>query len=284
MLLPTGHGAEPVTGSLRTVVLAAGPGGLLSYHGRMGRGPWWRVAWRRGWSRQPDAPRQASGWPAALLPGPFRLPAAALLAACVSVAVLLGVGFAGHRQPSWLDAAVDPHVKSALRPFPALLSFLAGTGDLIPVNLLALALVLACVATRRWSGAVLAAVGEPTASTLTEYGLKPLVHRTIDGALSLPSGHATGMFALAATCAVLLLDPPGRRVDAAVRLLLVCLALLLATAVAIAMVARGAHYFTDTVAGAAVGTGMVLAWALVLDRLVAWRAYRVSSMPVSPAQ
>jgi membrane-associated phospholipid phosphatase len=49
-------------------------------------------------------------------------------------------------------------------------------------------------------------------------------------------------------------------------------------------VARGAHYFTDTVAGAAVGTGMVLAWALVLDRLVAWRANRVSSTPVSLAR
>jgi membrane-associated phospholipid phosphatase len=34
-------------------------------------------------------------------------------------------------------------------------------------------------------------------------------------------------------------------------------------------VARGAHYFTDTVAGAAVGTGMVLAWTLILDRLTA---------------
>jgi membrane-associated phospholipid phosphatase len=203
-----------------------------------------------------------------LLPGPFRFPAAALLAVCVSVTVLLGISFAGQRRAGWLDGVVDPAVKSALEPFPALLHFLADTGDLVQVNLMALALILACVATRRWSGAVLAAVGEPTASTLTEYGLKPLVHRTMGGALSLPSGHATGMFALAATCAVLLLDPPGRRVPAAVRVLLACLALLLATAVAIAMVARGAHYFTDTVAGAAVGTGMVLAWALFLDHLV----------------
>ncbi len=239
----------------------------------MGRG-----TWRRGSGRQPDVPRQASAWPPALLPGPFRLPAAALLAACVSVTVLLGISFAGHRQASWLDAAVDPPVRSALEPFPALLNFLAGTGDLIPVNLMALALAVACVATRRWSGAVLALVAEPAASTLTEYGLKPLVHRTIGGALSLPSGHATGMFALAATCAVLLLDPPGRRVPAAVRLLLACLALLAATTVAIAMVALGAHYFTDTVAGAAVGTGMVLAWALILDRLTLDR--RTQDRPV----
>lgn len=274
----------PVTGWHRTVVLRAGPAGPLSYHGRMGRGTGRRATWRRNRSRQPDAPPRATTWPPALLPGPFRLPAAALLAACVSVTVLLGISFAGQRQAGWLDAAVDPPIKSALEPFPALLNLLADTGDLVQVNLIALALALACVATRRWSGAVLAAVAEPAASTLTEYGLKPLIHRTMGGALSMPSGHATGMFALAATCAVLLLDPPGRRVPAAVRLLLACLALLLATAVAIAMVARGAHYFTDTVAGAAVGTGMVLAWALVLDRLVAWHAHLVSFTPASPAQ
>jgi undecaprenyl-diphosphatase len=109
-------------------------------------------------------------------------------------------------------------------------------------------------------------VAVPAASALTEFALKPLVDRTLHGNLTLPSGHATGMFALAATCAVLLLDPPGRRVPAAVRLLLACLALLAATTVSLAMVARGVHYFTDAVAGAAVGTGVVLACALILDR------------------
>jgi membrane-associated phospholipid phosphatase len=51
----------------------------------------------------------------------------------------------------------------------------------------------------------------------------------------------------------------------------VLVALLLATAVAAAMVATGAHTFTDAVAGAAVGTGVVLACALTLD-LVSSRA------------
>ena len=209
----------------------------------------------------PGRPRAAR-----LLPAPLRLPAAALLAFCVTVTVLLGITFAGQHHAGWLDAAVDTPVKSALKRFPAPLNVLADAGTLIPVTLMTLALVLACVVTRRRSGAILAAVATPVASALTELVLKPLVGRTLGSALSLPSGHATTSFALAGTCAVLLLDPPGHRLPGAVRLVLASLALLAATAVAIAMVARGAHYFTDVVAGAAVGTGMVLACALILDR------------------
>jgi membrane-associated phospholipid phosphatase len=210
----------------------------------------------------PGRPRAAR-----LLPAPLRLPAAALLAFCMTVTVLLGITFAGQHHAGRLDTAVDTPVKSALKRFPALLNVLADAGTLIPVTLMTLALVLACVVARRPSGAILAAVATPVASALTELVLKPLVGRTIGSALSLPSGHATSSFALAGTCAVLLLDPPGHRLPGAVRLVLASLALLAATAVAIAMVARGAHYFTDVVAGAAVGTGMVLACALIHDRL-----------------
>ena len=60
-------------------------------------------------------------------------------------------------------------------------------------------LVLACLATRNWSGAVLATVAEPAAGALTESVLKPYVGR-IDQARSFPSGHATSLFALAAVC------------------------------------------------------------------------------------
>ena len=219
---------------------------------------------------EPQSPgRQSSGHPRAvrLLPVSLRLPAAALLAGCVIVTVLLGIAFAGQRHAGRLDTAIDTPVKSALDGFPWLLKILDITGTLIPVTLLTLALVLACVVTRRWSGAILAAVATPAASALTEGALKPLVDRTMGGALSFPSGHATSMFALAGTCAVLLLDPPGHRITGAVRLMLASLALLAATAVAVAMVARGSHYFTDAVAGTAVGTGTVLACALILDRL-----------------
>ncbi len=89
------------------------------------------------------------------------------------------------------------------------------------------------------------------------------------------------MFALAASCAVLLVAPPRRYVPAAIRLLLVFMAVLLAVAVAAAMVAIGAHDFTDAVGGAAVGTAVVLACALTLD-LVASRWPREPAAPPLP--
>jgi membrane-associated phospholipid phosphatase len=202
-----------------------------------------------------------------LLPGSFRLPAAVLLAACTVVTALLGIAFAGQRQPSRLDAAVDPALQSSIGHVIVLLNVSDVLGTLIPVSLMTLALIVACLATRRWSGALLALIATPAASALTELVLKPLVDRTIRGYLTYPSGHATSMFALAGTCAVLLIDPAWPRVRTAVRLLLTALVLLLATTVALAMVARSSHYFTDVVAGAAIGIGMVLACALALDFL-----------------
>ena len=208
--------------------------------------------------------------PQALLPRWLHLPAATLLAACAVTAVL-AVQFAGQRQPGWLDSALDPRIQAELNRFPVLLSWLPDLGTLRPVALITLALAAACVATRRWSGAVLAATAVPAATGLTEYVLKPFVGRVIEQ--SFPSGHATSMFALATICAVLLVDPPRRRVPGAVRLLLMLAALILAAAVSAAMVAVGAHHFTDAAAGAAVGTGLVLAGTLILD-LVISRARR----------
>ena len=145
-----------------------------------------------------------------LLPGPLRAAAAALLAACVTVTVVLGVHIVGSSLPGWLDSAFDPRIRASLSRFPTLLDWLPDFGTLGPVALMTLALVAACVVTRRWSGAVLAAFAVPVAVGLTEYVLKPSIGEAIGQAF--PSGHATGMFALAAICAVLLVDPPHHRV------------------------------------------------------------------------
>ena len=216
--------------------------------------------------------RRVYGWGPGrrLLPGRLSLAAAALLATCVAVTAVLGVRVVGRGLPGWLDSAFDPRIRTALGRFPALLNWLPDFGTLGPVALMTLALVAVCLATRRWTGAVLAAVAVPAATGLTEYVLKPYVGAAIGQAF--PSGHATSMFALAVSCAVLLVDPPRRQVPTAVRLLLVSMAVLLAAAVAAAMVAIGAHDFTDAVGGAAVGTAVVLACALTLDLLTSrWR-------------
>jgi membrane-associated phospholipid phosphatase len=205
-----------------------------------------------------------------LLPTRLRLLAAVLLAACVAVPVVLGLHFVGRGQPGWLDSAIDTPIMNGWR-YSALRQGLSDLGTLGPVALMTLALVVACVATRRWSGALLAAVAAPAATGLTEYVLKPYIGGLLDAGF--PSGHATSMFALAAVSAVLLANPPRRRVPGAVRLLLVFMALALASAVAITMIALGAHTFTDALAGAAVGTGVALACALAID-LVSSRVWR----------
>lgn len=200
-----------------------------------------------------------------LLPPGMRRPAALLAAGCVVVTAGLALAFGHQGRPSRLDAVVDARVQGFLGSYQGPLHLLSGVGGLFSVTELTAALVLACLVTRRWRGAVLAALAVPAAMTLTEFVLKPVVRRSISGYDSFPSGHATAMFALAAICAVLLANPPRPRLPRAVRLLLVAGAVLVAVAVPVAMVALGYHYFTDIVAGTAVGIGTVLLITLLID-------------------
>ena len=71
---------------------------------------------------------------------------------------------------------------------------------------------------------------------------------------------------MATVVAVLLAAAPGR-VPRVLRLAPAVTAFLIAAAVAVGVVGAGMHYFTDTIAGAAVGTGAVLLTALALDLL-----------------
>ena len=228
----------------------------------------WGIGWRAWGSR-------------VLLPGSFRGAGIALLAACVAVPATLAALLAGGGIAGRLDAALDPRIQAALGRFPSLLNWLPRLGGLKEVALMTLALALACVATRKWTGAILALVAVPSAVGLTEYVLKPYVGGPLDQAF--PSGHATSSFALATIWAVLLVDPPNRHLRGKLRLLLVSMAMLLAAAVAATMIAIGAHTVTDAVAGAAVGTGVVVACALTLD-LVSARARRAPAELPPPAR
>ena len=149
--------------------------------------------------------RGPAAWPL-LAPG-MRRWAALLAAGCVAVTAWLALAFGHQRRPGRLDAAVDTRIHGLLGSYQGPLHQLSRLGGLFSVAELTAALVLACLVTRRWRGAVLAALAVPAAMTLTEFVLKPLVGRSISGYDSFPSGHATAMFALAASCAVLLANP-----------------------------------------------------------------------------
>jgi membrane-associated phospholipid phosphatase len=199
-----------------------------------------------------------------LVPGSLRRTAIVLLAVCVAILAATGTRGPGYGLPDRLDATLDPRFTAYLGRFPVMLNWLPHLGGQKFVLAMTLGLMLACSVTRRWRGVVLVVAAVPIAIGLTEYVLKPSVGEAIDQAF--PSGHATSSFVLAASFAVLLANPP-RRVPGGVRIALVLVAFLLAAAVAAAMVANGAHTFTDAVGGAAVGTGVVLGCALTLDAL-----------------
>ena len=198
-----------------------------------------------------------------LLSDAARLPAAAIVAACVVTTALLGAWLGHGAHTDRADAVIDAKVKAILPGNAKVLERLAWPGGLHAIIGMTAVLVLVCLLLRRYRGAALLVIAIPAASVITERLLKPLVGRTALGFLSFPSGHATGTFALATAITVLLAGAP--RVSRAVRLAAAVIAYAGASVVAAAMIALGFHYFTDAVAGAAVGTGTVLATALVVD-------------------
>ena len=228
-------------------------------------------------SRQP-APRP-------LLSPAARPWAVAVLVICVAVTAVLGALFAHQARGSGLDTAIDARIQAGIGGHPALLRGVARLGSAPAVIAVAGALVLACLATRRWRGALFVLTAVPAAEVVGEYVLKPLVDRTMEGDLVFPSGHTVGVAALAAAIAVLLTGPLRPPWPAAARLLLV-FAVFLATGVtAVAMIGMGAHYFTDTVGGAAVAVAMVLATALALDWFAARSGQRKPvSAPISSVE
>ena len=223
-----------------------------------------------------------------LLPGGARAWAGGLLAGCALVVLVLGVAFAHQTAADGFDRAVDAPLISGLGSHGNLSLWLAYPGSQLPAAVLSAAVIVACLLAGRLNGAILAAAAVLVSVGLDEELFKPLFHRTYLGSLSYPSGHTTAVVALAATVTVLLLPAPPPARPRSPRLLIPALAWLLALIVAIAVIALKWHYFTDTVAGAAVGAGTVCALALVLDlpaarRCLAWAAREPAGQPRTTA-
>ena len=200
-----------------------------------------------------------------LLAATARPRAGVLLAGCVVLVAVLGAVFAHQSTADRFDHAVDAPVITWFAGHPALALRLAYPGTTMPAAALSLIIAVACLITRRLRGAVLAVAAVPVAVGLCEVLVKPLVHRTYIGQVVYPSGHTAAIFALAAALTVLLLAPPRPAMPRWLRILILAVAYLTAVAVVIGVIAVRFHYFTDTVAGAAVGIGTVCGLALVLD-------------------
>jgi membrane-associated phospholipid phosphatase len=191
--------------------------------------------------------------------------AGALLAACVVVVGALGVLLRHQTQPTALDRAVDSPFITALGPHHSLLFWMEVPGTLVPAIVVSVVIAAGCVLAGRLNGALLALTAVPVATGLDDGLLKHAVDRTYLGQLTFPSGHTTAVVAVAATLAVLLLVPPQDARTRTARVALAAVAFAVVGVVAVAVMALQWHYFTDTVAGAAVGAGTVCAISLVLD-------------------
>jgi membrane-associated phospholipid phosphatase len=218
-----------------------------------------------------------------LLAASFRRWAGALLACCAILVAVLGVLFGRQAQADWLDRAIDAPIIAWFGGHPGLALQLASPGSLIPAVVLSATIVIACLLVGRLNGAVLGLVAVPVAVGLDERLFKPLFDRTYLGNLVYPSGHTTAMFAVAATVAVLLLIPPQPGKAHVLHVAIPAAICVLGCIVATAVVGLRWHYFTDTVAGAAVGIGTVCGLALILDlRIVrSWLARVSRQAPTS---
>jgi membrane-associated phospholipid phosphatase len=210
-----------------------------------------------------------------LLAASARPRAGVLLAGCAILVAVLGVLFAHRSTADAFDHAVDSPVITVFAGHPALALRLASPGTTAPAVVVSVVVAVACLITRRLRGAVLAVAAVPVAVGLCEVLVKPLVHRTYTGQVVYPSGHTAAIVALAATVTVLLLAPPRSAMPSWLRTLILAAAYLAALAVVVGVIAVRFHYFTDTVAGAAVGVGTVCGLALVLDLIPAVRPSRI---------
>ncbi|HEX3493537.1 MAG TPA: phosphatase PAP2 family protein [Streptosporangiaceae bacterium] len=198
------------------------------------------------------------------------------------VVATLGGLTAHHARPDSLDARIDAAIIARLASHPQVVGHLIELGNTRPATVICVVLVLGCLALRRPRGAVLITVAVPVAIVITEYLLKPLFARKLGDWLVFPSGHETVVSAMAFALILVLTGPARPALPAALRWLLAAVALAATIALAPALITAHYHYFTDTIGGAAIGLGTVLATALTLDAVLA-RLARARAGDAGPA-
>jgi undecaprenyl-diphosphatase len=204
--------------------------------------------------------------------GQERRRAAIALGWCVVIVVALGVAFAHQATADGFDRAVDTPVVDWLGPHRTLLGWMEYPGTQVPAAGISVVIAAACLRSRRLTGAVLALAAVLVATRVDEWLLKPLFHRTYLGALVYPSGHTSGVVAMASAYALLFLLPPQAARTRVPRLAGFAVLLVLTFITVLGVIGLRWHYFTDTIGGAAVGLGTVCALALALD----WAAVHVT--------
>jgi membrane-associated phospholipid phosphatase len=200
----------------------------------------------------------------AALPVAWRRPAAWVAGLAALAVTAVGIRYAGlgssTRTDHALSRAVETWVPERERDFWLVKSL----GN--PTTVVILAAMLAALA---WSAgrrrlAALAVLG-PGLTGIATTVLKPIFDRTLSGSPAYPSGHTAALTALTIVAALLLVSL--LRASAVGGVLLIGSATVAAgAAMAIALIALGVHYPTDTIGGFGTAVAVVLGAAVVLDR------------------
>lgn len=206
--------------------------------------------------------------------------AAALIVISVVVVAVIGALVHGGRLPSGLDRAVS-NLLQRHRGTVAGNDLLAAAtlGSSAIATALTILLAFVFLALRRYFVALLVALSVPIAAAVSESVLKPLVHRTLDGFLTYPSGHSTALFALITCIAIVLLASRDVAAPRALGVVLTVIAVAIGCALCLGLVLAHMHYFTDTIGGAATGTGSTLAVAFGIDFVTARTLRRPAMTP-----
>ncbi len=209
----------------------------------------------------------------ALLPGPARRLAVILICCCAAVVAAGAVLGAGRSRPNALSRPVDSWIRDHIGAHHTALQLISDLG-VLGSGLVAIALLLAAVVSRRRNVAALVLISVPFAWILTDFVLKPLVSERIGNFLTYPSGHTQVVLCVATVLAVALCRPPRARLSTWLRVAMPAIMVAVGLAVAISLIGLDYHYFTDTVGGAGIGVGVGLSTALCLDTPRARRALR----------
>jgi membrane-associated phospholipid phosphatase len=196
-----------------------------------------------------------------LITPPARPAARRLVAGCAALAVLLGLVFFHGTGPDTLDRIIDSAIITRLHSHRQILLDITRLGTLGPAAAISLALALL---SRRINGAVLSICAVAAATVVCDYIFKPVVNRTYLGHLAYPSGHTCAVTAMATVLVILAFRPGTARIWRVLSAVIAAVAIL---AVAISVITLRWHYFTDTIAGFAIGLGTVVALALLIDRI-----------------
>lgn len=186
-------------------------------------------------------------------------------AVCAGSVAVLAVVYANSSTPGQLDVPVAQWLRAHLAASPGTWHYLSALGGPRPV-LVALSIVVAVGYLGGGWPVTLLAVAGPAAAMVGAQLLKPLVGRTLGDYWALPSGHTTAIASLL-TVAVVLCSWPGRRAFRVLAALMTAGLALALPAMVTALVRQGLHYVTDVIAGACMGFAVVVAVALILDRL-----------------